>query len=94
VDQTKLEIGDVQLSVKSYKIEGTPTFSAVTIERCENRDGFAWAIRQGSACLNKKGMWEEEPLPSSRTAAFLRRCRFESIEDAVKAWTKAYPVDT
>jgi len=47
-------------------------------------DGEKWAVRKNSLCLNKKGEWEIEPTPSSRTNAFYKRCRFDSLETALK----------
>ena len=49
-----------------------------------------WRItRYGTAdypyVLNKSGVWEWEPQPSSRTDAFLERCRFDTLEEATKA---------
>lgn len=45
-----------------------------------------WAIREKGCCLNKQGEWELEPIPSSRTDAFYKRCRWETAEDALKFW--------
>lgn len=48
-------------------------------------EGEKYAVRNSGYCLNKKGSWEAEPLPSSRTDAFYKRCRFDTLEDAAKA---------
>lgn len=63
------------------------------IHRCVSPfyKGEKFAVRRGRSCLNKKSEWEYEPLPSSRTDAFYRRCRFSKIEDAVAALRKAMP---
>jgi hypothetical protein len=45
-----------------------------------------WKITDGSGCLNKNGKWEYEPLPSGRTDAFLARCRYSTIEEALTIW--------
>jgi hypothetical protein len=42
----------------------------------EARGDDLWAVVESGCCLNKKGQWEYEPLPSNRTKAFLKRCRF------------------
>lgn len=34
-------------------------------------------------CLNRDGQWEHEPIPSERNDAFLDRCRYYSVEEAV-----------
>lgn len=59
-----------------------------TLEAAVQRDGSVlWAIRRmGGSCLNKKGEWEYEPMPSSRTAAFFKRCRWPTAEAAYQAW--------
>lgn len=35
-----------------------------------------WAVRSRGRCLNSKGEWDWEPLPSSRSAAWLSAHRF------------------
>ena len=63
--------------------------SPVQIDRCSQVDGSVkYAVRQSGACLSKKGKWEYEPMPSSRTDSFLKRFRFDSFEDAAKAVEK------
>jgi len=47
----------------------------------------SYAVRWHGQCLNTKGRWEYEPMPSSRTPAFYRRCRFPSFDAAVAAFT-------
>jgi len=47
-----------------------------------------WAISEMGYVLNKKGRWEMEPIPSSRTDAFYRRCRFDTAEEALAFWRK------
>lgn len=57
----------------------------ITIDRCRQADdSFKYAIRKTSSCMNKKGEWEYEPIPSSRDEDFYARCRFESLEEACK----------
>lgn len=59
----------------------------VTLDLTRGMNGAVrWAIREGRACLNKKGEWEHEPMPSSRTDAFFNRCRWNSAEAAIKFW--------
>jgi hypothetical protein len=55
----------------------------IRLERTMGFDGITYAIRQGSCCLNKRGEWEFEPIPSSRSDAFLKRCRWSDFE---RAW--------
>ena len=42
-----------------------------------------YAIRQGGWCLSIDGKWEAEPMPSSRTNAYLGRFRFGSFGGAL-----------
>jgi hypothetical protein len=51
-------------------------------------DTDVWAIRCLGQVLNRKGKWEYEPLPSSRSNAFLTRCRF-TLAEAKEAAQKA-----
>jgi hypothetical protein len=73
-------------------VPGKPFYSnGVVLEPVYQLDGgVLWAIRKPyqspGQCLNKKGEWEFEPLPSSRTNSFFRRCRFGSIEGALRIW--------
>ena len=47
-----------------------------------------WAVRWLSYCLNQKGKWEHEPMPSSRNDKFYKRCRFYTLEEAIQAWNR------
>lgn len=38
--------------------------------------GDGWAVRWRSRCLDYRGSWQFEPPTDSRTAEFLRQCRF------------------
>lgn len=59
----------------------------ITAHRMRQFDGsIKWAVRKGSEVLNKKGKWEYEPIPSSRTDKFLERTRFDSLESAIEAF--------
>jgi hypothetical protein len=63
----------------------------VRLERVRQIDGSdLWAIREKGCCLNKQGKWEIEPIPSNRTNAFYKRCRWESVEAALKFWRGGY----
>jgi len=57
-------------------------FEYITVELC-SKD--AWAVRCHGHCLNKRGGWEYEPLPSGRSKPFLKRCRFSTAKQAMKA---------
>lgn len=57
--------------------EGMPI---ATIER-RDLEGELWCITRMGQCLNKRGKWEYEPLPSSRSDAFKARTRM-SLQEA------------
>jgi hypothetical protein len=44
-----------------------------------------WAVTRLSWCLNRSGEWEIEPQPSSRDDAFIARCRWHSMQEALLA---------
>lgn len=63
--------------------------SEITIEAVRSADGpDQYAIRRAGRCLNKKGEWEYEPLPSNRSAAFLKRCRYATLGKAIDHYVK------
>ncbi len=45
-----------------------------------------FAVRSHGNCLDKDGDWVYEPMPSSRDDGFMKSCRFDSFEDAVKTY--------
>lgn len=49
-----------------------------------------WGIfREGnSSCLNKLGEWEYQPMPSSRTDDFYKRCRYASVHEAINYYKR------
>lgn len=82
--------GIEDLKVCVYQLdEGEMGVIDVRLERVGQReDDDLWAIRDKGFCLNKLGEWEYEPQPSSRSAAFIRRCRWKSADDALAFWRK------
>lgn len=75
--------------ISEYTIDGDPRQAGcddIRIARATQKSGRErWAVRQMGDCLNKQGEWEFEPTPSSRDAAFLERCRFDSADEAFAA---------
>lgn len=53
------------------------------IEVRSSESGKMWAIVDGQNCLNHKGEWEYEPFPSSRSTAYLKRCRWSDLKEAI-----------
>ena len=72
----------IDFTVVTYQYKGTRT----TVEyRGDNK----WAVVDCGFVLNKAGEWVFEPLPSSRTNAFIAHTRFDSLEEAFEACRKA-----
>lgn len=71
----------------SYARPGRPSAQRlVTIDKTYQRDGtFKWKVSRGRSCFNKQGEWEYEPLPSHRDDAFLQRCRYDTLSEAMVA---------
>ena len=77
----------IDLKVLVYELESWGEAIDVRLESSKQRDGTdLWAIRERGYCLNKNGEWEYEPLPSSRTKAFIKFCRWESADAALSFW--------
>lgn len=51
--------------------------------------GEKWAVLRNNCVLNKEADWECNPIPSSRTNAFYKRCRFDTLEAAFETFKKA-----
>jgi len=63
---------------------------SLTVDRAPQMDGTVlWAVRHLSSCLNRSGEWSYEPIPSSRTAGWLKQHRFEFIEAMRLAYVAA-----
>jgi hypothetical protein len=76
-----------------YSIGGPDRFTEVHVERCLQREGGPlWAVRRnGNECLNNGGGWENEPSPSERDDAFMRRCRWPDVASAMTAAQQSLP---
>jgi hypothetical protein len=44
-----------------------------------------WKVEHCGFALAKDGLWECEPIPSSRNVEYYQRCRYDTYEDAVVA---------
>lgn len=72
-----------------FRLENSDALDEIRIvERRQKNGESLWAVKHLSECLNKDFQWEFEPMGSSRDDDFLKRCRFESIEEAIEAFTK------
>ena len=77
--------------IDAYAIASGDADPAIRIQRARQADGpDRWKVARGSYCLSKRGDWVYEPLPSSRTDAFLKRCRFDSADEAIAAALKTH----
>ena len=72
-----------RLPFSRYKNAGLSHAAEVVATMFEEARPTQWAIREGGMVLTKKGEWEYEPQPSSRTKAFLARSRWGSAEKAI-----------
>jgi hypothetical protein len=69
--------------------EGKIFLDMVISNNCGKEKTAVFAVRDNiGQCLNTKGKFEYEPLPSSRTDSFLKRCRFDTIQYAQNAYEK------
>lgn len=80
--------GEQDIIVDSYAFPCADPFGdEIKVQRARQTKGPAlWKVLDGRGnCLNKRGEWEWEPMPSSRDDDFLARCRFETAEAAIRA---------
>lgn len=79
MDQKELDALGATPSV--YRFSGSDRI------RVEWRGDDKWAVVEAQMCLTQSGTWEYEPMPSNRSDAFLKRCRF-ALDDALRAAAK------
>ena len=74
-----------KFEIESWCLDYWDTVIHITLERVRQLPGKPdkWAIRESGCCMNRNGEWEYEPIPSSRDDAFMERCRFNTVEDAL-----------
>ena len=86
------KIDKSDLVATKYEIESeyrdTGTLSCVEFCRMVSPfyEGEKWSVREGCFCLNRSFNMEHEPMPSRRTVDFYSRCRFDSIDEAIRAY--------
>jgi hypothetical protein len=69
----------LDLPVAAYDAGGE-----VRIEATKQMDGrVLWKVRKHNHVLANTGEWEWEPMPSSRDAEHLARCRFSTPQEAL-----------
>jgi hypothetical protein len=70
----------------SYLLEDDSGHNIIVLDLTSWGEKTSWAIRSITGCLNKNGEWEYEPSPSNRDEEFLKRCRWDSAEEALEFW--------
>jgi len=53
--------------------------------------GVKWAVLRGPLALNNEGEWEFEPMPSNRDDEYYKRCRYDTLDDAIAAYENRKP---
>lgn len=56
-------------------------------------NGEKWSVRRGAMCLNNTAEFEMEPTPSDRDDSFFKRCRFDSLEQAIYFYNLSNQLD-
>jgi len=85
--------GNLRITPTEYTVCGLPEDdedSAVWKITIESRGKGWWAVCHLRHCLSTGGKWDYEPLPSSRTNAWLKRHRFD-LPEAIRRAEAAYP---
>ena len=94
IEKLKKENAELKALVRSagsfyIKKPNSQSHDFIIVEACwQVDDSILWACRNRGMVLSKDGEWEYEPMPSSRTEAFLKRCRFKTLKAALKAGKK------
>lgn len=81
--------GGVAMVGNEYQLQGGGPYDRYdfTLRRMRQIKGpDKWAVYRNGSPLSKEGEWEYEPIPSSRDDAYLKRCRYDSIEEALRHW--------
>jgi len=81
----KLKKISESVPIEEWELIPRPIEFVVGRYHVASRGDDLWAITDGSAVLNCNDEWEYEPLPSSRTDEFLKRCRFSKSEAIIRA---------
>ena len=72
-----------------YPAYGRVTGGIHIVQRGQRDGGEKWAVTWSHNTLTKAGNWEYERQPSSRTEAYLKRSRFDTLDEAWSAAVKA-----
>lgn len=78
----------LDLVPRSFAIVGSGDGMPHHEVRVEWRGGDSWAVVRGASVLSREGGFEYEPMPSSRTKAFLKQTRFASPEEALAEYRR------
>jgi len=77
-------------AARSFEIKpGEYDDHPIMVESARQSDGsLQWKVMQRGFALNKKGGWDYEPQPSSRTEAYFRAHRWLTLDEAIEAAVK------
>ncbi len=63
----------------------TEMLGATLVHAVANLSADVWRIEHCGSTLNRNHQWEYQPLPSSRSDAYIARTRF-TLKEALKIW--------
>jgi hypothetical protein len=73
----------------SFNYDDSPSMAGlrvVNVEQSLQIDGSEkWAVRWMGRCVSRKGTISYEPQPSSRGEAWLKKFRFDDLDEALRA---------
>lgn len=72
----------------SYRYAHGPGREVYIEDRAQIDDSVKWIVKMDNWCLGKDNEYHYEPRPSERSDAFIDLTRFDSREEAYKAWIK------
>jgi hypothetical protein len=77
--------------ISSYRLQVSERDrDPITVELAMQKDGSRrWAVRYRGLCLSRKGEWEYEMQPSSRSQRWLTQHRWAAVKKAQEAAEKA-----
>ncbi len=77
----------------NFTLEGSYPGSVYIEQKKQYDNSYKWAVYFHSNCMDRKGNWEMEPMPSNRTEEWLKENRFDSLSEAKNCFCKKYNVN-
>lgn len=83
------------LVVNEYQVDGQgyPWDDIVLRRMPQGKGPDKWAIYKGGIVLDRSGHFVYEPLPSNRDEDFMRRCRFDTPQEALARYRQQRPAE-